>query len=201
MTYLKLLVDNNPIILSSNIYKTEEFEGHLKSIYKKADFNLMEIDTFVKELKDVQNTYSTIVALQMENAGDPKEVDKLKKEFNKARQAIEEKIGQFYVGNMCFSIFFKENKNLFGGVLPQFDESIQKVKDDLERIRDGIRKDLDYKVEGVTKAMKYRQFIDPFALLNSLILVYPEYKLDYDRHYFNLFLENEMIPESTKESK
>lgn len=199
MTYLKAIIDNTPVVIKSNSYKNEDWMQHVKEAFEKADFNLLEVTSLFNLLKEVKNTYTTVVALQLsktENA----EVDKLKKQFKEERQKLEEKVGELYAANMIFSVYFKEHQKDFGSVLPQFDDSLEAMQESLTRIKEGIQKDLAYTVKNSKQAYNskhkftYRQFVDPFALLNSIIQLHPTYEIQYDSSFANFVIRNEAIP-------
>lgn len=195
MTYLKAIIDNTPVVITNNQYKNKDWMEHIKETFEKADFNLLEITSLFNLLKDVQNTYSTVVALQLSNTENP-QVDKLKKQFKMEREELEKKVGELYATNIVFSVYFKEHLKDFGGVLPRFDDSLETMNANLTRIKEGIRKNLPYKIKGtnIKGTYTYRQFVDPFALINTVIHIYPSYEVQFDTSFSDFVIRNEAIP-------
>lgn len=209
MTFLKGTIDGTAVILRSDQYKIEEFGEHIAKAYTYDEFPESDYLTFHSKFLAMMKDYMLIASINVaksdftenestnnvkRNATAQKLNSKRKKleiQFQSKREELEMLMAKFNAVNMTFSLFVKEQGQLLGSAVPRIEENPEKYIQRLKDIHEGIMLDLPYKtINNETNGQNYRDLVNPYALINTLIHLYPYYTLELDHSFADFTMQD-----------
>lgn len=216
MTFLKGTIDGTAVILRSEQYKIDEFGEHIKKAYAHDEFPESDFLTFHSKFLDMMKDYMLIASINVAKS-DFTEDEKvrnakakataetmdskckiLEKQFQSKREELELLMAKFNAVSMTFSVFVKEQGQLLGSAIPRIEEDPEKYIQRLKEIHKGIMLNLPYTTsDNKANGQNYQDLVNPHALINTLIHLYPNYTLELDHSFadFTMYDMAIIVPE------